>query len=106
MNYNSKTITIKTPSVSSYYPALDKMTFSEKETQLRADALTAVFVSANPLRSRYNLMESDYRFIEEKREEVERLLGQIERRLVQGEKTDHTDRDISWEMDVGNEDIH
>jgi len=86
MKFNSKTITIKVPSIENYYPALEQSRFSVTKTQRRADALQTLLVSANTLRDRYDFTTTDYDFFEERRSDIDGIIREMEYRLSTLEK--------------------
>ncbi len=77
--FNSQTITLKVASEKDLNPHA-RQTFANynaKDTQLKADALTALFVSANPLRADYEFNEEDYEIISNMRKDAERIISEM-----------------------------
>ena len=75
--FNSKTITLKVdvclmPRISNCSLGFDK-----EATKLKADALEALLVSANPIRKDYNLTNEDFAYIAKKRIEMENVISNM-----------------------------
>lgn len=64
--FNNKTITLKIDAC-----------FDKKNTKLKADALEALLVSANPIRKDYTLKNEDFAYIAEKRIEMENITSNM-----------------------------
>ena len=85
-NYNTKSITIKVPSVEKYSEAKQGFIFSEKGTKLKSDAMTAIFVSSNPLRKEYELSDEEYEMIQEARSNIESMVFNVIKMLDEKRK--------------------
>lgn len=64
--FNTKTITLKVDAC-----------FDKNKTKLKADALEALLVSANPIRKDYSLAKEDFAYIAEKRMEIENITSNM-----------------------------
>ncbi len=81
MKFNSNSITVKVDSRSAYSLSSNAIVYSPYKTEQRAEALTALLVSANPLRKKYVIREEDYEYIADRREEINQILEDMERYL-------------------------
>lgn len=77
---NSRTITLKVDSV--HIPnEIGVQTFTrydEESTRIKADSLTALFVSSNPLKKDYGLEKNDFEEIRKLREEAANILFKMQ----------------------------
>ena len=81
--YNSRSITLKVNSEVSNNQWANTLVYSEAATKLKAEALTALLISANPLREEYNFSKDDYSDIADIRAEVAHLISKMENKLTQ-----------------------
>lgn len=71
--FNSRTITVSMNSLTKE----DSNRYNERETKLKADALEALLVSANPINKNYEFSNEDYEYIAEKREELDFIISNM-----------------------------
>lgn len=81
--FNSQTITLKVLSVKTIneHAVQTFAKFDSAKTQLKADAFTALFVSANPIRNDYKLESEDFKRINELKEEANRVVAEMQKLL-------------------------
>lgn len=65
--FNRRTIILKIPNLHK----------QDSQAKLEADALEALLVSANPIRSDYDLDEKDYELIENERKKIELIVDNM-----------------------------
>lgn len=75
--FNSKTITLKVDVCSMPRTTNCSLGFDKGATKLKADALEALLVSANPIRKDYALKNEDFAYIAEKRIEMENIISNM-----------------------------
>jgi hypothetical protein len=79
-NINSRTITLKVNSVHRprEFGVQTFTSYDEVSTRIKADSLTALFVSLNPLRKAYGLEKSDFKEMKNLQNEAENILFKMQ----------------------------